>query len=126
TLRLPLRQPPPNLPPTTVLLVEDADHIREAVRDRLVAAGHAVVEAGSVAEARGMLDIPGLGLLLSDIMLKSKDTGLDLAQAAATRNLPVALMTSLPMDAPLYREAAAAWPVLRKPFSIEKLSAVLG
>jgi hypothetical protein len=37
----------------------------------------------------------------------------------------VALMTSLPADAPLYREAAADWPVLRKPFSVEKLSAVL-
>ena len=39
TLRLPLRQPPPGLAPRLVLLVEDAVPIREAVRDRLVAAG---------------------------------------------------------------------------------------
>ena len=124
-LRLPLRQPPAGLPPTLVLLVEDAVHIREAVRDRLMAAGHSVLEAGSVAEARDLLDLDDVGLVLSDIMLKSAETGLDLARDAAARDLPVALMTSLPPDAPLAREAAAGWPVLRKPFSVEKLSAVL-
>ena len=125
TLRLPLRRPPPGLPPTLVLLVEDAAHIREAVRDRLLAAGHAVLEAGGVAEAEGMLDIDGIGLVLSDVMLRSARSGLDLARAAGARGLPVALMTSLPADAPLYREAAAEWPLLRKPFSVEKLAAAL-
>jgi signal transduction histidine kinase len=125
TLRLPLRRPPPGPAPTMVLLVEDAVHIREAVRDRLVAAGHSVLEAASVSEARDLLDIDGLGLVLSDIMLKTDLTGLDLARDARARDLPVALMTSLPVDAPLFREARAHWPVLRKPFSVEKLAAVL-
>ncbi len=125
TLRLPLRQPPPGLPPTMILLVEDAVHIREAVRDRLVAAGHSVLEAATVTEARSLMEIEGLGLLLSDIMLKSSETGLDLARAAALRGLPAALMTSLPRDAPLFHEAAAGWPVVRKPFSVEKLAAAL-
>ena len=124
-LRLPLRTPPPGLPPTLVLVVEDAAHIREAVRDRLLAAGHTVLEAGSVVEAEALLDIEGVGLVLSDIMLRSNRNGLDIARAAAARSLPVALMTSLPVDAPLYREASAAWPVVRKPFSVEKLAAVL-
>ncbi|MEM7488301.1 MAG: PAS-domain containing protein [Pseudomonadota bacterium] len=125
TLRLPLRRPPDGPAPTMVLLVEDAAHIREAVRDRLVAAGHSVLEAASVAEARGLMDIDGIGLVLTDIMLKTDLTGLDLARDARVRALPVALMTSLPTDAPLYREAVADWPVLRKPFSVEKLAAVL-
>lgn len=125
TLRLPLRQPPPGPAPTLILLVEDAAHIREAVRDRLVAAGHSVLEAGSVAEARDLMDIDGIGMVLSDIMLKSSETGLDLARHAAAAGLPVVLMTSLPADAPLYREAAAGWPVVRKPFSLEKLAAAL-
>jgi len=125
SMRLPLRKPPPGLPPTMVLLVEDAVHIREAVRNRLLAAGHTVLEAGGVAEARKLLDIEGLGLVLTDIMLRTEQTGLDLARAAAARGLPVALMTSLSAGAPLYREAAADWPLLRKPFSVEKLSAVL-
>lgn len=125
TLRLPQRQPPPGLAPTLVLLVEDAPHIREAVRERLVAAGHSVLEAATPTEARDLMNIDGIGLLLSDIMLKSDDTGLDLARAAERRGLPAALMTSLPTDAPLYREAIADWPVLRKPFSVEKLAAVL-
>jgi signal transduction histidine kinase len=124
-LRLPLRSPPPGLPPTLVLLVEDAAHIREAVRDRLLAAGHAVIEADGVAEAESLLDIDGIGLVLTDVMLRTARSGLDLARVAAARGLPVALMTSLPSDAPLYREAAAEWPILRKPFSVEKLSAVL-
>ncbi|MEM8824636.1 MAG: PAS-domain containing protein [Pseudomonadota bacterium] len=126
SLRLPLRRPPDGPAPTMVLLVEDAVHIREAVRDRLVAAGHSVLEAASVAEARDLMDIDGIGLVLSDIMLKTDLTGLDLARDARARNLPVALMTSLPVDAPLFREAATDWPVLRKPFSVEKLAAVLG
>ncbi|WP_281824582.1 hybrid sensor histidine kinase/response regulator [Jannaschia rubra] len=125
SLRLPLRQPPPGPPPTTILLVEDAVHIREAVRDTLVAAGHSVLEAATVAEARDLLAIDGIGLLLSDIMLKSDETGLDLARQAQARAMPVALMTSLPPDAPLHREAAALWPVIRKPFSVEKLAAAL-
>ena len=125
-LRLPRRVPPPDLTPRLVLLVEDAVPIREAARDRLVAAGHAVLEAGSVAEARGLLDVDGIGLVLSDIMLKSAETGLDLARAARGRGLDAALMTSLPADAPLYRDAVRDWPVLRKPFSVEKLAAVLG
>ena len=124
-LRLPRRAPPPGLPPGLVLVVEDAAHIREAVRDRLVAAGHSVLEAAGVEEARGLLDIDGLALVLSDIMLRTAETGLDLAAEAAGRGLPVALMTSLPPDAPLHARAAAEWPVLRKPFTVEKLSAVL-
>ncbi|SEK50652.1 hybrid sensor histidine kinase/response regulator [Jannaschia helgolandensis] len=125
TLRLPLRHPPAGPAPMVVLLVEDAPHIREAVRDQLVAAGHSVLEAATVDEALGLLDIDGIGLVLSDIMLKSRDTGLDLARAARARGLATALMTSLPVDAPLYREAAAGWPVLRKPFSIDQLAAAL-
>ncbi|MCK0168916.1 PAS-domain containing protein [Jannaschia sp. S6380] len=125
TMRLPLRRPPPGLPPTLVLLVEDAPHIREAVRERLVAGGHSVLEAGSVAEALELLDIEGIGLLLTDIMLKTDETGLDLAREARGRGLRAAMMTSLPPDAPLFREAARDWPVLRKPFSVEKLSAAL-
>ncbi|MEM9795928.1 MAG: PAS-domain containing protein [Pseudomonadota bacterium] len=125
TLRLPLRQPPPGLSPCLVLVVEDAVHIREAVRDRLLAAGHTVLEAGGVREAEAMLDIEGIGLVLSDIMLKTSRTGLDLVRSARSRGLRTALMTSLPRDAPLYREAVATWPVIRKPFSVEKLAAAL-
>ena len=125
TLRLPLRRPPPGPEPMTILLVEDATHIREAVRDALVAAGHSVLEAATVVEARDLVEIDGIAMLLSDLMLKSSETGLDLARAARDRGLRVALMTSLPPDAPLYREAVAEWPVLRKPFDIDKLAAVL-
>ena len=84
-----------------------------------------MLEAASEAEARGLLDVEGIGLVLSDIMLKTARTGLDLAALAEARGLDVALMTSLPADAPLYRDAVARWPVLRKPFTVEKLAAVV-
>ncbi len=70
-----------------------------------------------MAEARELMEIEGIGMLLSDIMLKSSETGLDLAREAGERGLRAALMTSLPVDAPLSREAAAGWPVIRKPFT---------
>ena len=124
-LRLPLREAPPGLDPTLILLVEDAAHIREAVRDTLVSAGHSVLEAASVDDARRTLDIEGLGLVLTDIMLKTSDTGLDLAADASAKNIPVALMTSLPPDAPLYQKAQGRWPIVRKPFTLSALEAAL-
>jgi signal transduction histidine kinase len=124
-LRLPLRTPPPGLPPCLVLLVEDARHIREAVRHNLVAAGHTVLEAATAEEAAAMLDVEGIGLVLTDVMLRSDLTGLDVARAAEAAGLRVALMTSLPPDAPLRRQGAARWPVISKPFSAEKLAAAM-
>jgi DNA-binding response OmpR family regulator len=128
-IRLPLRQPPPGLPPCLVLLVEDAGHIREAVRDRLLDAGHQVLEAATAEEALALLDMPevggGIGLVLTDVMLKSDLTGLDVAEAAEARGRRAALMTSLPPDAPLYRQGAARWPMVPKPFSPEKLAAAM-
>ena len=113
TLRLPWR-------PVTrrmVLLVEDDDLIRAQVRDQLTGLGHAVIEAASLAEARALADLPGLGLILSDIQL-GDGLGLDLSTP-----LPVLLMTSLPPGAPLRDRATA--PVLTKPFTAARLAAAL-
>ncbi|MRX49883.1 PAS domain-containing protein [Paracoccus sp. S-4012] len=92
-----------------VLVVDDEPAIRAHVRDMLTGFGHAVIEAGSLAEARGLLDLPGLGLILSDLQL-GDGLGSDLAAAAP---MPVLLMTSLPPGDPL-REGAGV-PVLSKP-----------
>ncbi|WP_265500075.1 PAS-domain containing protein [Paracoccus beibuensis] len=113
TLRLPWR-------PVTrrmVLLVEDDDLIRAQVRDQLTGLGHAVIEASSLAEARALTDLPGLGLILSDIQL-GDGLGLDLGTA-----LPVVLMTSLPPGARLRDRATV--PVLTKPFTPARLAAAL-
>lgn len=113
TLRLPLRPVSRQM----VLLVEDDDTIRADARDMLIALGHAVIEAASLAEARALTDLPGLTLILSDIQL-GDGLGLDLAA-----DLPTVLMTSLPPGDPL-RERATG-PVLTKPFTPARLATAL-
>ena len=113
TLRLPLRPVSRQM----VLLVEDDDTIRADARDMLIALGHAVIEAASLAEARALTDLPGLTLILSDIQL-GDGLGLDLAA-----DLPTVLMTSLPPGDPL-RERATG-PVLTKPVTPARLATAL-
>nr|WP_272858304.1 PAS-domain containing protein [Paracoccus stylophorae] len=113
TLRLPLRPVARQM----VLLVEDDDSIRADIRDMLTGLGHAVLEAASLTEARGMTDLPGLGVILSDIQL-GDGLGLDLATS-----LPLVLMTSLPPGDPV--RARATVPVLTKPVTPARLAAAL-
>lgn len=126
TLRLPLRPVTARVAPMLVLLVEDNEVIRTDVREMLRAMGHTVAEAGSVTEALELADLPGLGLVLSDIGLPGEATGIDLMTELARRSpgLRRALMTSLPRGDGL-RESAGTVPVLTKPFAFEELSAFL-
>ncbi|MBU3032041.1 hybrid sensor histidine kinase/response regulator [Paracoccus marinaquae] len=113
TLRLPLR-------PVTrqmLLLVEDDDAVRSGIRSQLTGLGHAVIEAASLTEARGMTDLPGLTMILSDIQL-GDGMGFELAGP-----LPLVLMTSLPPGDPLRDRAPG--PVLTKPFTPARLATAL-
>ncbi|MDT9702778.1 hypothetical protein, partial [Streptomyces sp. P17] len=82
---------------------------RSHVRDLLTGLGHSVLECDSLAEARGLADLPGLGLVLSDIQL-GDGSGPALLGDIAVRG---ALMTSLPLGHPL---RDTRFPVLTKPF----------
>lgn len=113
TLRLPLRPVHRQM----VLLVEDDDSIRTRIREQLTGLGHAVIEAASLTEARSMIDLPGLTLILSDIQL-GDGLGFDL-----TSPLPRLMMTSLPPGDSL--RARAPGQVLTKPFTSERLAAAL-
>ncbi|MCE6952057.1 PAS-domain containing protein [Cereibacter sphaeroides] len=127
-LRLPLK--PANEPaaPTLVLLVEDNPDIRETVREMLRARGHAVIEAATADEALTLTDIPDLGLVLSDVNLPGRLSGVDLAERLAARGHParVVLMTSLPAGDPRRSRAEAAAEVLSKPFDAAAIAALLG
>lgn len=105
-LRLPLRPVDPQM----ILLAEDDDNLRRVLRQMLTGSGHSVIEAGSLAEAQNLADLPGLTLLLSDMQLGD---GLGTHLAAKDRP-PLILMTALPPGDPL-RETVAG-PVLTKPF----------
>jgi signal transduction histidine kinase len=124
TLRLPLRRA---LAGTTglVMLVEDEDEIRAAVRDMLMEQGHSVIEATSADEATALLaDLPDIAFVLSDIQLEGAATGLDLANRIGTTP-PLVLMTSLPTEHPLFTQAQQRAPVLRKPITREDLAAII-
>ena len=124
TLRLPFRRA---VPATTglVLLVEDEDEIRAAVRDLLMQLGHSVIEATSADEATALLaDLPDISLVLSDIQLEGTATGLDLAKRVGT-SPPLILMTSLPAEHPLFVEAQKQAAVLHKPVTRSNLSALM-
>jgi signal transduction histidine kinase/CheY-like chemotaxis protein len=123
TLRLPLRRAALLPEPGLVLLAEDSDPIRESVREMLRAMGHAVIEATSAEEAEALTTLPGLSLVLSDIMLAGSMTGADLAQRLAGRAdaPPVVLMTSLPATDPRRAGVAGRFAIVQKPFDAETL-----
>lgn len=126
TIRLPLRMADAAPLPGLVLLVEDSPDLRDTVRDMLRTAGHSVVEAASVPEARTLLsELPEISVVLSDITLEGDLTGLDLLDDLETRGCPAYLMTSLPPEDPLFQAAAARVSVLRKPFTTGQLAAIL-
>lgn len=127
SLRLPLRRAAAPAEPALVLLVEDNPDIRETVRGMLRALGHAVLEAATADEALALADLPGIGLVLTDIHLPGQRSGVDLAEALASRTpaLRVIVMTSLPVSDPLHRRASSRFTVLGKPFDAETLAACL-
>ncbi|WP_151720627.1 PAS-domain containing protein [Gemmobacter serpentinus] len=124
SLRLPFRPVAEAQPPLLVLLVEDDSDIRETVREMLRGFGHAVIEAGSAPEARALAEVPGIGLILSDIQLAGGD-GAQLLRDLALAGHPARqlLMTALPASDP--RRAAASVPVLGKPFDAATLAATI-
>ncbi|MEH7829616.1 hybrid sensor histidine kinase/response regulator [Gemmobacter denitrificans] len=122
SLRLPFRPVVSPPAPLLVLLVEDDPDIRESVREMLRDLGHAVVEAASLAEARQLVSLPGLGLVLSDIQLGG-ESGADLVRDLLGQGPPCLLMSALPAADP--RRATAPVPVIGKPFDAAGLSAAL-
>ncbi len=108
------------------LLVEDTDAIRESVREMLRDLGHTVIEAASHDEALSLLDLPDLGLVLSDIDLAGGASGLDLLRVCRARGMArLHLMTSLPASDRVYRMARSEFPVLNKPFTLQDLRIAL-
>lgn len=128
SLRLPLIWTGKDQRPRLVLLVEDDSGIRETVREMLRDLGHTVLEAEDAEEALGLAELPGIDLVLSDIRLAGKQTGLDLAETLRARGMDaIGLMTSLPPADRLRRRAVAlSIPVLSKPFGQTELVALLG
>ncbi|WBU64220.1 hybrid sensor histidine kinase/response regulator [Paracoccus aerodenitrificans] len=111
-----LRLPMQPVRPQMVLLAEDDDNLRAMLRRMLISMGHSVIEAGSLAEAQSLTDLPGLTVILSDLQL-GDGLGLDLVSPSGP---PTLLMTGLPPGDPLRENAPC--PVLTKPFDSAMLA----
>ncbi len=107
-------------PSSTVLVVDDEPAIRLLCRVNLVLDGFAVVEAGSLAEARAQLDSEPVDVVLLDLHLGTERSHALIRELGArTPRVPVVLVTGS-TDLPS-AERAGADAVLPKPFGIDEL-----
>ncbi|WGI22617.1 PAS-domain containing protein [Amylibacter sp. IMCC11727] len=124
TIQLPLRFGTQTTDPGMVLLVEDREDLRLQTREMLREMGHSVIEADNAEEALTLAQIPGVSHVLTDIMLGDGMNGFEMAQELLTagHNMPVIMMTGLPVDDPIHQQASAQFPLLRKPFAGPQLA----
>ena len=110
----------PSAAPRTILVVEDEADVRAIVRRQLESLGHRVLAVEAATEALLLIQGPGApDVLLTDVVLKTGMSGVDLAQAAreARPGLPRDLHVGLhhgPGSAeadPRHRRAAAVQAV---------------
>ncbi len=107
-----------------VLLIDDDDDIRTAVRALLLRAGHTVIEAASVTEAKTLMHVSGITHIVTDLAIGDTDTGLDVVKAAPD-HIPVVIMTGLPKSDPLRNSAEQSHRVLTKPFGFDVIEDAL-
>jgi PAS domain S-box-containing protein len=108
----------------TVLLVEDNPDVANASTGLLEELGHAVRWASDVDSALSEIAADGIDLVLSDIVMPGKMDGLALARMLKQKHpgLPILLATGYSEAA---RNAAAEFPILRKPYQIHELNEAL-
>jgi len=111
-----------------VLVVEDEWLVADYIVDVLESAGHEVVATAAMGEkALEHLEQADIDVALLDIKLKGSLSGIDVAQVARACGIPHVFITG--SGDPATRAAAeATGPLgfLQKPFSPERLMAILG
>lgn len=110
-----------------VLIVEDDQHLREALLDTLRSESVKAVAAGSGAAALRILDSQDIGLVVSDLQMEPMDGVTLLRTIRKDRpELPAVLMTaygSIESAVDVMRDGACDY--LIKPFPAEKLTAIV-
>lgn len=110
----------PNVKPL-ILLVEDDEDFREAVREQLVDNGYDVIEAGSFMEAYSKMARakPMPDLVLTDYFMPGN--GVNVVKLCVQMELPVIMMSHTPEFArqELDQEGLESYPVLSKRLGIE-------
>ncbi len=110
----------------TILVVEDDTEVREAVRRYLISQGHHVVEAANGIEALAQLKVQTVDLVLTDIDMPEMH-GIELIQNLRQEmpDVPIVVMTAVHEAINVVEHELGIEHVLRKPFGIEELEAVL-
>lgn len=105
-----------------ILVVEDEPLVAFDNEHLLSAAGYEVVSTvDSLDEALAVLESEKLDLILSDVTLRGEGDGVDLARAAAEKDVPVLFVTgACPVEA-----QSLAIGCLSKPYSDKMLKAAL-
>ncbi|MGI4856308.1 MAG: ATP-binding protein [Janthinobacterium lividum] len=108
----------------TVLIIDDDDNVRESFAAGLALEGYAVDEARSGSEGLAKLALRAPDVLIVDYAMPGMN-GADVAQEAQRRHpgLPVIMVSGYADSAALDRVANAT--IIRKPFSLSRLSEVL-
>ena len=110
-----------------ILLVEDDPEVAALAEAMLRELGHKVQLAENPAVALELLGgEPRFNLLLTDIIMPGNMTGVDLARVVteARPGLPV-LLSSGYTGQTMFPAAPLPWPMLRKPYTLDALSAAL-
>ncbi len=104
-----------------VLVVDDEPAIRLLCRINLELDGFEVVEASTIAAARGVLESAPVAAVLLDLHLGSELSSELIAECASREpRIPVALLTGSAEDA--VAQDAGADAVLPKPFEVDRLA----
>jgi DNA-binding NtrC family response regulator len=105
-----------------LLIVDDLPEIRDLLSEILSWEGYSVVTAGDGASARKLIAQGGFSLVLVDVVLP-KEGGLSVAEYAASLGTRVVLISgsSRVLEAP----EKFRWPVVAKPFRIDRLIATV-
>jgi PAS domain S-box-containing protein len=108
----------------TVLLVEDNPDVASASTGLLEQLGYSVRWVSDAEQALKEVDLDGIDLVFSDIVMPGKIDGLGLARAIKQKHpgLPILLATGYSDAA---QNARADFPILRKPYQLHELSRAL-
>jgi DNA-binding NtrC family response regulator len=108
----------------TILLVEDDLDLQELISEFLTSSGFKVLVATTPTDAINQLkDQNNLDLLITDFSLGSETSGADIAKLALETHMPIKilLMTGLTSNLTEVKD----FPILEKPFTLEKLLATV-
>ena len=110
----------------TVLIVDDEPFIRMYVRGVLEDAGHLAKEASNAQDALTLINEDGITLLVTDIDMPGAMDGLALAREVRATRPNIAVIVTSGRHLPRPDEMPSDTHFLSKPFSEERLMALVG